>query len=393
MLKRPGGHGDPSILEMNPLYYQYKSKKPYFTAFILCFPLLLIGLLPFIFQYTPFPEILGLQKDYTFSQIGISYLGDLKIFDFQDTGNGIVGPFGLVSILLSLLIPLSIALFFSTAYTLKTRELIKSRQESEKLEQEFTSSLFQLGNRIGDGLPAEVAFSKVMESSRGTATENFFKITNINLHQAGMSLEEAIFNERRGSIIYFPSALIKMSMKILIESSKKGLQVAARSLMAISDYIKNIFKINERLRDLLAEVISDMKSNITFLAPLLAGIVVGLASMITLILNKLQILSQIGAQTEVAGIGSISGIIQIFDISKMISPYYLQAAIGIYIIEIIFILTGTLVTVDAGEDKLKTKYDISRFLKFGILLYFIVALLSVLILSVLAIFALAGISV
>ena len=78
-------------------------------------------------------------------------------------------------------------------------------------------------------------------------------------------------------------------MKILVESSKKGLAIAAQSLMAISEYIKNIEKINDRLRDLLAEIISDMKSNMTFLAPLLAGVVVGLAGMITLILSKLQL--------------------------------------------------------------------------------------------------------
>ena len=181
-------------------------------------------------------------------------------------------------------------------------------------------------------------------------------------------------------------------MKILVESVKKGLQVAARSLMSISEYVKNIHRINERLRDLLAEVVSDMKSNMTFLAPLLAGIVVGLASMITLILNKLQILASFGTEAEFAGLGNITDIIQIFDVTKMIPPYFLQVSIGIYIIEIVFILTNTLVIVDAGDDKLKQKYDTSRNLKFGVLLYLVTALLSIFVLSILAWFALAGIA-
>lgn len=388
MLKRPGGHGETDLLEMNPLYSKYKSKKPYFTAFLICLPLLLLGSLPFLFQFG-LAEIFGLQKDYSFSELGLNYFGDLKIFDFQETGGKIVGPFGPVAVVLSLFIPLAVALFFSVAYSLKTKELIKTREQSKELEKEFTSSLFQLGNRIGDGLPAELAFSKVAESTKGTATEDFFRIVNVNLHQVGMSLEQAIFNERRGAIVYYPSTLIRMSMKILVESVKKGLEVAARSLMSISEYIKNIQRINERLRDLLAEVVSDMKSNMTFLAPLLAGIVVGLASMITLILNKLQILSQFGGE-EIVG-GNITSITQIFDVTKIISPYFLQIAIGIYIIEIIFILTSTLVTVDAGEDKLKKKYDIARFLKFGSLLYLVTALLSIITLSILAAIALSGI--
>jgi len=392
MLKRPGGYGETELLEMNPLYPQYKSNKPYLTAFLICLPLFLIGILPFIFQYTPIPELLNLQKDYTFSQLGIGSFGDLKIFDFEETPQGVVGPFGVLATILSLFVPLSIALFFSISYHLKTKALIKAREDSKQLEEEFTSSLFQLGNRIGDGLPAEVAFTKIAESSKGTATEDFFRIINTNMHQLGMSLEQAIFNEKRGAIIYYPSSLIKMSMKILTESVKKGLEVAARSLMSISEYIKNVHKINERLRDLLAEVVSDMKSNMTFLAPLLAGIVVGLSSMITLILTKLQLLVISGGTTEITGFGNIGDLLDIFDKTKMIPPYFMQVAIGIYIIEIIFILTSTLVTVDSGEDKLKQKYDTSRNLKFGVLLYLITALISTIVLSVLAAVALTGVA-
>ncbi len=391
MLKRPGGYGETDLLELNPLYAQYKSKRPYFVAFFLCLPLFLIGSLPFLFQYTPLPDMLGLQKDYTFSQLGLNFFGDLKIFDFKETGTGLVGPFGVVAVLLSLFIPLGVALFFSIAYSMKTKELIKAREQSKQLEKEFTSSLFQLGNRIGDGMPAEVAFSKVAESSKGTVSENFFRIVNTNLHQAGMSLEQAIFNEKRGAIIYYPSSLIKMSMKILVESVKKGLQVAARSLMSISEYVKNVHRINERLRDLLAEVVSDMKSNMTFLAPLLAGIVVGLASMITLILNKLEVLRAGVGDVAVTGV-NVETLLGIFAVDKIIPPYFLQIAIGIYIIQIIFILTSTLVTIDAGEDKLKNKYDVSRYLRFGSLLYLVTALSSILALSVLAAVALLGIT-
>jgi len=163
--------------------------------------------------------------------------------------------------------------------------------------------------------------------------------------------------------------------------------------MSISEYVKNIQKINERLHDLLAEVVSDMKSNMTFLAPLLAGIVVGLASMITLILGKLQMITTLQAGEEVAGIGAggLTDILSIFDITTMIPPYFLQLAIGIYIIQVIFILTSTLVTIDAGEDKLKQVYDTARNLKIGVLLYLVTALVAILSLSALAAVALSGI--
>jgi hypothetical protein len=393
MAQRPGGYGESSILEKNPLYYQYKSRKPYLKAFWICFPIFLLGILPYIFQYTPIPGWLGLQKDYLLGEIGIGGgLAGVYMFDFVDTGAGVAGPMGPIAVLLSLLIPISIFLFFSIAFKAKSKEIIKARDYSKVLEKEFNNSLFQLGNRIGDGIPAELAFAKVAESSRGQVTADFFKIVNSNMRSLGMPLEKAIFDPKRGAIIYYPSQLIATSMHILIESVRKGLKVAAASLMSISDYVKNINKINERLNDLLADVVADMKSTMSFLAPLLAGIVVGLGAMIILILSKLTtLIADVPGGAEAAG--TIGTITQFFDITSMISPYLLQLMIGIFIVEIVFILTKALVTVDAGEDKLKVTYDTGRNLITAGLLYVIIALLSIILLSILAAVALAGITV
>jgi hypothetical protein len=207
----------------------------------------------------------------------------------------------------------------------------------------------------------------------------------------GMSIETAIFDPRRGALIFYPSNLIGTSMRILIESAKKGLKVAAQSLMSISEYVRNIQKINERLRDLLADVVSDMRSNMTFLAPLLAGIVVGLTAMITGILSQLKELTKGGAEGAITGLGNLGTITQLFNVENMIPPYQMQIAIGIYIIEIIFILTGALVTIDAGEDKLRNTHEIGRSLMRGSMLYLIMAFISVVALSLLASIALRGI--
>jgi Flp pilus assembly protein TadB len=394
LLKRPGGYGETSVLELNPDYNKFTSKKHWITALIITLPILIIGLLPLILQIGFISSSLHIPSDFSFAQFGLEFFGDAKLFEFKTLDGITTGPFGPGAMILSLLIPLAIALFFSIAYTGKTKELIKSRDKTNKLEEEFTNSLFQLGNRIGDGIPAEIAFGRVAESTTGQTTSNFFALVNHNIQNVGMSLEEAIFNKRNGAIIYYPSNLIATSMKILVESVKKGLQIAARSLMSISDYVKNVQKINQRLRDLLAEVVSDMKSNMVFLAPLLAGIIVGLSSMITLILNKLQSLAGVAgsADTGISGFGSLTSIISIFDVNRMIPPYYIQIAIGIYLIEVVFILTGALVTVDSGKDALREKYDLSKNLKRGILLYVLTALISVVALSTLAIVALSGLA-
>ena len=389
MLLRPGGYGESSLLEKNPYYYKYKSKAPYFKAFLICLPLFILGTLPLIFQFTPVPSWIGLQRDYTFSQLGLGFFKDEFIFGFAQFGEGIVGPFGIGALILSMFVPLGIALFFSIAYKSKTKELIVERVRTRKLEREFNNSLFQIGNRIGNGMPPELAFGRVAESSRGLMTEDFFRRVNYNIQQMGMDVEKAIFDSRRGAIIYYPSDLIATSMRVLIESAKKGLKIAALSLMSISEYVKNIQKITDRLRDMLAEIISDMKSNMTFLAPLLSGIVVGLAAMITAILSKIK-LGNLGG--EVSGMGNLSSITQLFDYLQMIPPYYLQIAVGIYIIQVIFILTGTLVTIDSGEDKLEKTNKTGKNLLSGVMLYFITSLFTTLALFILASIVLAGLT-
>jgi hypothetical protein len=318
-------------------------------------------------------------------------LGDGNIFAFEQGPNGKVGPFGFIALLMSLFIPFSIAMFFALSFSMKTKDLIKSRDATRALEGEFNNSLFTLGNRLGDGTPAEIVFAKVAESVRGQKTEDFFRIVNSNIQSMGMSLEDAIFNPRRGALVYYPSSLIATSMKILIESVKKGLKVAAQSLMSISEYVRNMQKINERLRDLLADVVSDMKSNMTFLAPLLAGIVVGLASMITGILGQLKYMLDLGGgEDALGGFGGLGNITQLFELVNMIPPYFLQIAIGVYIVQVIFILTGTLVTIDAGEDKLRQTNVIAKNLIRGGVLYLVTALVSILAMYGLARVALGG---
>jgi Flp pilus assembly protein TadB len=391
MVLRPGGYGETSYLEKNPLYPQYKNKGAFFAAFLICFPLFLIGISPLIFQFTNFPGLLGLTKDFTFGDLGLGFsaLANEPFFDFKTTSNGIVGPFGAGALFLSLLIPLSIALFFAIAYKDRTSLIIKERDKTKQLELEFNNSLFQLGNRLGDGIPPELVFAKVSESTKGLVSGEFFRRVDYNIRNLGMSVEKAIFDARKGALIFYPSDLIATSMRILVEASKKGLKIAAISLISISEYVKNLQKITERLKDLLAEISSEMKSNMTFLAPLLSGIVVGLALMITAILNKLNLASLSGESIE--GIGNIQNIVDIFQVQNMIPPYYLQIAIGVYLIQMIFILTRTLVTIDSGEDKLEETYKIGSNLKTGMLFYFFTSLLATVILFVLSSVVLGGV--
>lgn len=393
-MERPGGYGESSLLQKNPLYHLYNTKKPYFNAAIVMLPFLLLGILPLLWAYTPLSTWLNLPLDPTFHSIGLSIIDKqnaIGIFGIVKESGVIIGPNGPLSLILSLCIPLYISSIFIIGNSQRTKKLILERKKYKDVESEFTSSLFQLGNRLGDGVPPEIAFTKVLDSVRGTSTEGFFKLVSQNIQQLGMSVENALFNPRRGALVFYPSHLIETSMRILIESSKKGLQVAARSLMSISDYVKNIRKIDDRLADLLADIISDMKSNMTFLAPLLSGIIVGLSGMITSIIGVL------GGSTDKMGDLSSSGfnlldLSSLFASSKMVSPYWIQVSVGLYLIEVVFILTSTLVLIKSGKDDLEKTAEIGKNLKTSIFLYIIIAFFAIAGLSLLGGLVLGGFS-
>ena len=83
LLKRPGGHGETSVIEKNPHYSKFISKKPWFIAFLIAFPLFLLGLLPFILQIDFITSPLNIKSDYAFQEIGLSFFGNQNIFDFK----------------------------------------------------------------------------------------------------------------------------------------------------------------------------------------------------------------------------------------------------------------------------------------------------------------------
>ncbi|MBS3139200.1 hypothetical protein J4207_05855 [Candidatus Woesearchaeota archaeon] len=301
-----------------------------------------------------------------------------------------IGPYGIGASMLSLLVTLGLALSAGLYYKLSSKNVIEIRERSKQLENEFASALFQLGNRLGDGLPAEIAFGKVADSMQGTVSGNFFQTVSQNITRLGMSVHEAIFDPEHGALKSYPSKVIESSMKVLSESSKKGPKIAAQALINVARYIKEIHAVNERLKDLMSEIISSMKSQIKFLTPAIAGIVIGITAMITTILGKLggqlRSISSAGGQP-----GSGAGLLALFGDS--VPPFYFQVVVGIYVVEIIYILTIVTNGIEEGADQLSERYNLGMNLTKSVTTYIVIAGIVMLLFNLLAVSILKGIAV
>lgn len=381
--KRPAGYGAVDIGEKEG-FKKYKNValpigknftlwvNPFYFCIMVFVVGMLIGFSPLIMHSLGVP-------DFAFDQNG--NLNMLEYVCPPDIGPGCapeerIGPYGIGSSLLSLVVVLGLGLSFGLFFSLRSKNVIKIRQKTKELEDEFSSALFQLGNRLGDGLPAEIAFAKVAETMRGTVSGDFFGLAERNITSLGMGLEQSLFDSRVGAVVKFPSNVIEASMKVLIESIRKGPRIAAQALLSMSRYIKEIHRVEERLQDLMADVISSMKAQTKFLTPAIAGIVIGITSMISTILTKLS--AQLGAftATQDAGAGGFSDLLTIFGIG--IPTFHFQIIVGIYVVQIGYILTVLSNGIENGADKLGERYSLGKNLINSTALYCFIAALVML---------------
>lgn len=305
----------------------------------------------------------------------------------EDTGETItVGPFGLIATLLSVFLPLGLGVGVGMYFHLRTGKVLALREQAKKLEVEFASALFQLGNRLADGLPLEIAFSRVAEVMPDTVSGRFYRAVSINITKLGLSVEEAIFSERFGAIKQYPSSIIESGMKVLVESSKKGPIIASQAIINVSNYIKEMHRVDERLKDLMADVISSMKSQIKFLTPVIAGIVMGITSMITAILGRLgERVALLQQQTASSGQSAAVGtsILSTFS-GGGVPTYFFQIVIGLYVVELVFVLTMLVNGIENGSDRVGERAMLGENLVHSTFTYVILSFIVMLAFNVIA---------
>lgn len=389
MAKRPIGYAQTNIYEDNPKYRSMRmasfggqEMEPKKAAMIIGTMIVLIGLLPIILHLVmpgfDVPIIIT-DPDKPFGML----------LDYRDVDGVIVGPLGIGAALLSLVLTLGVAIGLGFYYKARSSKLMGIRNETKKLEAEFQGALFQLGNRLGSGIPTEMAFSSVADTLHGTPTGTFFTIVDSNIRQGGLSVRDAIFDPKMGAINSYPSSLIDSSMRVLVETSEKGSAVSSKAMLNISTYLDRINKVNERLKDLLAETVSSMSAQVSFLSPIISGIVVGIGTMITTIIGTLGSVVPAEEGGDTTGIGSsASGLFGggdgLFNLKDMMPPYYFQIVVGLYLIQVVYILTVLGNGIENGVDNLNEEHLLGRNLYKSALFYIIVAAATMLVFNGLA---------
>ncbi|MFH0929434.1 MAG: hypothetical protein V1818_03705 [Candidatus Aenigmatarchaeota archaeon] len=286
---------------------------------------------------------------------------------------GISNPVAYTAVNYSLLIILGIALAIASYAFLDSYQKIRIRKDIEKIEDEFSTALFQLGNSISGGLPLELAIEKARANLKEMRISEFFDIISLNMKRFGYTFEQALFDKDVGALWFYPSNLIQSIMQTLMQSAKKSVTSAANSMIIISRYLKDVHEVKEEINEILGETITSMKFLAMFLAPMVSGVTLTLAVVILRILENLggtmgNIMASSGGMNSYQTVMLVPWAMGTGG-EPLITPAIFQLVVGLYMIETAVLLSVFLNGVKYGNDPVGMREGMWMIVLFGILIY------------------------
>lgn len=248
-------------------------------------------------------------------------------------------------------------------------------EEILRIESELPIALFQLSVTSDVGKPIERNLEDLQPRIRTLKINELFGRILSNIKNWGMSLESAIFDKKVGVVNYYPSRVVRSSLKLLVDIAKRGMLFLAIALRAMSEFLKDADEVNKATDEILSETTSDMQLQALIFAPLSAGIVVGLMAIVIYIFSFFG--QSLHGLQEFLGKSmssvSISAFSFLFNIGKQVPFHYFQLIVGIYMIEVVWIISHFLGELNYGEDEVSKLFNLGKTMLLGIVIYSVAA--------------------
>jgi len=239
-------------------------------------------------------------------------------------------------------------LYFTSIYKRKAQLVI------EKMETEFKDSLYILASRLGENKPVEEALKHTRNFLPGfEISKRVFGKTVENIELLGMPLENAVFDKNYGSMVNLPSRVIQTGMRILVDSVKLGVNVAARTIISLSLQLGNSEKVNRELKGMISDTTGMMRTMSVFIAPVVLGVTTALQKVVMHTLSSIQtqdMASTLGDISSVTGsmpsgvnLGGLTESMSVFQIdaatqAAMVQPWQFVIIVAAYVMQLVFIM-------------------------------------------------------
>jgi hypothetical protein len=249
----------------------------------------------------------------------------------------------------------------------------KVRDEIRQMEKEFSDALYILGKRISEEKSPEESFAYTAQTMQGTRIAEVFHQTSYNLIALHTNLYDALYSNEFGSLQHVYSDRIKAILRLFVEGTQKSQRAVSASLIRIADHLKQLQEIEKKIIDMLYELTSTLRSTVSIFAPLIAGVTLAITTLISTILRSIQ-----GKQSPeiITGIpSSFSGASGTF-MMENIRPEYFVLVIGIYLIELVILLTRFTNGLNEGDDTASFMYSLGKTMPLSITVFSITVILG-----------------
>lgn len=265
----------------------------------------------------------------------------------------------------------------------------KIRTKIEKIEEDIEIGLTELENALSKGMPIERAmytvtekFDEIGESDK--PLEEFFEKILDNMEQKGFPFQRAVFDDNEGAIQNYPSNILRNAMNMLADSSAKGPNIAAENLRRVNEYIKNQKKVEETIRRLLDETVSQMQIQAKFIAPVITGaagamslLIVQTLYIIAERLRELQESLMVGQQNQSGGFADQIALIKNLD--SALPPTLILLIVSLYLVEVSLILAYFMNGIENGFDEISRDMQISKTLIYSTTVFSLIVIISALV--------------
>jgi Flp pilus assembly protein TadB len=151
------------------------------------------------------------------------------------------------------------------------REPRRRRQEVEAVEEALPDALFQIGSRVADGMALEPAIRRTASSMNDEPLAHLLRRVLAHMTLKRTSATEALFG-REGALTGFPSENVSASLKTIVEMARKDVSSAGRTIVAVSDHMRDLRKVDREVASRLRPVTDMMRSTAVLFAPVILGI-------------------------------------------------------------------------------------------------------------------------
>ena len=187
------------------------------------------------------------------------------------------------------------------------------------------------------------------------------------------NLKEALFGNDFGSLKHVYSDRIKAIMRLFVEGIKKSQKAVSVSIIKIADHLKELQQVENKIKDTLHSLTSTLRSTAAIFAPLIAGVTLAITKLISNILKSMS--GNLPTNNIEGAPLFITGIAESFTLENVRIEYFVLV-VGLYVIELVFLLTKFTNGIDEGDDKIEFMYSLGKAMPVAVIVLTITVIVS-----------------